>query len=238
MQGVERLPRHRVVLLGFVWTRLAKMKHRRLGTKGRLGHCAAGGMPLLVHAGIGMSIVFAYVGCGQHGDAPAPGAADGGEAVGTECTPGRELSATFGGSRLTEVTVETGSAGGPACVEYHFQGRTGCPYGQDAQGAPPKGAAPCTTTAGAPVTVMVLPQCVDRKPTSAIFWSCRCANAQGAANDGASYCTCPAATTCSLTISSLGPSSTSGTYCLPSGATYDANTTCSATCDPATHPCL
>jgi hypothetical protein len=85
----------------------------------------------------------------------------------------------------------------------------------------------------------VAAQCADRPASKVVLWSCRCANAQGATNDGDTYCTCPPGLTCTQAIASLGASEDdfSGAYCLPPAAVFDASASCAASCDPTTAPC-
>jgi hypothetical protein len=167
--------------------------------------------------------------------------ADGGTvAVGTPCVPTVEQSPTFEGFRQSEVWVETvaeQTSGAAVCLGYHFQGLVTCPYGQSADGGSPTGEG-CETTDGQPVMGQVEPQCVNRRAASAVVWSCRCANANGQTDDGATYCDCPMSTTCAQAVVAVGPmpSALSGSYCVPTSA-FGSEATCSAACDPTTHPC-
>ncbi|MGH7269769.1 MAG: hypothetical protein ACREJ3_05000, partial [Polyangiaceae bacterium] len=128
------------------------------------------------------------------------------------------------------------------CLVYHFRGREGCAYGQDADGQAPAGASPCKTPAGQSVVGPVAPQCADRQASQVVFWSCRCANAQGQTNDGDSYCTCPSNMSCVPTVSSLGTADPSqahlaGAYCILPSAAWDGGPACTVSCDPMTAPC-
>jgi hypothetical protein len=60
--------------------------------------------------------------------------------VGDPCTPEQEYDPTFNGFDEAEVNVESKSfqCQTRLCLVNHFQGRVSCPYGQDAQGNPPK----------------------------------------------------------------------------------------------------
>jgi hypothetical protein len=181
--------------------------------------------------------------CGAQSAAGPSPVADGGGAhsIGMPCTPEAESNPMFNGYDLHQISLETSpttTSGQPVCIAYHFQGRVTCPYGQDATGKAPAGAAPCTTPRG-PVTVPVSPQCVDRPASVTVFWSCRCANTQGRTDDGATYCACPSSMSCVQAFTPIGAreEDISGAYCLALGAAFDAGASCSATCDPTAHPC-
>jgi hypothetical protein len=80
----------------------------------------------------------------------------------------------------------------------------------------------------------------NRTANNAVYCSCRCENADGKTDDGASYCTCPAGYTCTQLVASLGGSTAdlAGGYCMLIGTGYspDAGTeeTCAAAAtDPA-----
>jgi hypothetical protein len=167
--------------------------------------------------------------------------ADASAVIGTSCMPAAEGSPTFDGFDYHEVGVSiTSPSGAPTCLVYHFQGLVTCPYGQSGTGQAPTGASPCTTSSGQPVTGAVQPQCTNRRAAQTVVWSCRCANAQGATNDGDAYCTCPTGTTCTQAVSSLGAAEDdySGAYCIPDAALLgDAGATCRASCDPQASPC-
>jgi len=62
----------------------------------------------------------------------------------------------------------------------------------------------------------------DRTANKTVYCSCRCENAEGNTNDGATYCTCPGGYTCTQFVSYLGAGSqsTAGGYCLLDGTTY------------------
>jgi hypothetical protein len=167
-------------------------------------------------------------------------------AIGASCTPEIEQSPTFGGFRLNEVNLEENSpsCGGAVCLVNHFEGLTTCPYGQDASGHPPPGASACVTpVTGQPVApdpaVGVPPQCTDRRPSSAVYCSCRCANADGRTDDGATYCTCPGSFTCTQLVTSIGTpgDTTSGAYCVEDGTNYDPRVSCPTLCDPSAQAC-
>jgi hypothetical protein len=146
-----------------------------------------------------------------------------------------------GSSVYTETTTRV--SGAPVCFADHFQGRVGCPYGQTTTNQAPAGASPCKTPGGEPVVGVVPPQCVNRQASKVVFWSCRCANAEGKTDDGETYCTCPSSTTCTDAISSIGgegpESELAGYYCLPAAAALGDSGifSCGTECNPTTAPC-
>jgi hypothetical protein len=191
--------------------------------------------------------LVAALGCGGStqtaGDQDAASAADAGPAgddggsgtpaVGTPCVPSEELSPTFGGFSYQEVSIERSNAGCGRlmCLVDHFQGRTTCPYGEQ-----PGGSASCTvpgtSTPVTPPRGTVQPWCIDRLARDTVTCTCRCANADGRTDDGAQYCTCPGAMTCTQLITPGGPSDLAGAYCIPQGHAYDPRNVCFGRCDP------
>jgi hypothetical protein len=159
--------------------------------------------------------------------------------LGSPCVPVREEDPGFAGANLAEVSVETGApgcgGGSDVCLSDHFQGRVTCPYGTDVS------VPACTVPgSGAPVAGPVLPQCTDRLAADAVFCSCRCANASGRTDDGASYCTCPGSMTCAQLVVSLGIASAdvlAGAYCVKPSSAFDPPLACSTVCDPRAAPC-
>jgi hypothetical protein len=173
-------------------------------------------------------------------DASAYTLADGAAPViGSPCLPSSEMLAGFHGFDSHEIIgiVTSTVSGAPVCVAYYFEGLVTCPYGQSADAQAPSCPGPCTTTEGQPIAGDVPPQCEERPASEYVFWTCRCANLQGATSDGYAYCTCPAATTCTQTISSLGAAEDdySGAYCIPVGLMHAG--ACASVCNPATTPC-
>ena len=85
----------------------------------------------------------------------------------------------------------------------------------------------------------VSPQCTDRKAANSVYCSCRCANINGATDDGAVYCKCPEGFECKQLVSSIGQGNEglTGGYCIKSGTAYDQNNACGNTCDPTTQKC-
>jgi hypothetical protein len=68
--------------------------------------------------------------------------------------------------------------------------------------------------------------------------SCRCENTLGNTSDGATYCTCPAGTTCTQ----VAPASQSGDpraggYCIKTGTAAIVSSVCANLCDPISNPC-
>jgi hypothetical protein len=169
-------------------------------------------------------------------------AGDGGDAaptIGAPCLPLAESMTSFDGVASSEINLETRgvASGSPTCISYHFEGRVTCPYGQSAAGQGPACAGACRTPNGTTVIGMVQPQCVDRPASKYVFYTCRCADAQGATNND-TYCTCPAGTTCKQMFAPLGGEDNfSGAYCLPDGLVDAGPSACSTRCDPLTAPC-
>lgn len=191
-------------------------------------------------------VAFLVAGCGSSSsDAKQASALDsdaGARTIGERCIPSVEANPSFPGFVTGEISLEEQGAqhsGEPVCLTYHFQGRSTCPYGQDATGTPPTGASACTTPEGAPVEGEVRAQCTDRSPADTIYWSCRCANADGQTNDGDTYCACPSGFACNQIIADIGGpgSGVSGAYCIKDGTDYDPSNVCSTTCDPNANPC-
>ena len=160
--------------------------------------------------------------------------ADGGTVmVGAPCAPVIETSSTFDGFRFSEVSVEAAAgdpSGAAVCIAYRFQGRTKCPYGQAEDGGG------CTTPDGTPVVGAVPPQCVDRRPSLAVVWSCRCSDANGQTSGGP-YCDCPMGTACIQAVDQVATPSLSGGYCLPVAGGANAMPACTAQCSRDTNPC-
>jgi hypothetical protein len=191
--------------------------------------------------------------CGSSGriapsDAGAEGTSEGAAQtpIGASCTPTIESSPTFAGFDVMELDFDTNNAacGGGVCLLDHFQGLTDCPYGQDSSGKPiPPATTACTVPGtGQPVAPQsaqtgdaIRPWCADRQPSATVYCSCRCANAAGQTDDGATYCTCPGSFSCMQLVAGSGPMA--GAYCVEDGTTYDPNTACAQTCNPATYPC-
>ena len=159
-----------------------------------------------------------------------------GAKIGDPCVPAVESSATFAGFDQAEVSVELpnpdADPGAIVCLADHFRGRVSCPYGN--------ASAACATPDAGAVLAKVEPQCVDRKAADVVTWSCRCANAAGATNDGATYCGCPDGTTCTQLVVPIAPNSgpdISGAYCINAGTAYQSFSVCLQSCDPNVAPC-
>jgi hypothetical protein len=185
-------------------------------------------------------------GCGDKGaqlvlPTPLVGLDGGVVVVGAACVPVEESEPSFSGFALGEVSVESSPgqpSGAAVCLAYHFQGRTSCPYGQLAADA---GAEICLTSAGARVESAVAAQCVDRRASEAVVWSCRCENDQGRVDDGRAYCTCPLGTKCEpdtiVGAAAFDDSDLGGGYCVPNSVVAVPDGGCSPVCDPSSHPC-
>jgi len=163
--------------------------------------------------------------------------------VGAPCVPSDEEAAAFSGFSVTDVGVETKTLACATQVRLvnHFQGRTTCPYGQNASGQGPGTTQGCSVPeTGDPVTVEVPPQLSCRKAAEAVYCSCRCANADGKTDDGATYCSCPDTMACVQLVMSVGDneSSIAGAYCVKTGTEYGLDgSMCSSTCHPTTAAC-
>jgi len=150
-------------------------------------------------------------------------AASSSASVGASCVPSPELSTSFGGFDLRDVTLDENNAActGSVCLVNHFQGLTGCPYGQQADGEPIAGSPGTTCTAAGtstPVQVAVQPQCLDRRASETVYCSCRCANVEGATDDGAAYCACPSGYSCTQLVPAIESGDPrAGAYCIQSG---------------------
>jgi hypothetical protein len=186
------------------------------------------------------------------GNTDSGGAADGSapanpaqpKPIGTPCTPDQEVDPSYAGASYDELGVMPGatSCNGGVCVVDHFQGRTTCPYGQEADGGPVPGASsacalPGTTT---PVEAAVAPWCSNRPPSDTVTCSCRCEDVNGGTDDSGAFCTCPAGFTCTQLVSSLGAgldTSLTGGYCIKTGTAFGPDASACRACDPATNPC-
>jgi hypothetical protein len=190
-------------------------------------------------------LCLALLGCSNSSSTTSTSSSSGGPSppnpsettTGLPCTPSQEALATFAGSSEQEVGYDTNApaCSGGTCIENHFRGRTTCPYGQDDAGNAPDGASPCTLPDGGAVASAVIPQCADRRATATVYCSCRCANADGKTDDGASYCACPQGFACQPFVVSFGSNaSTAGSYCLRQNTTYDRANACLVSCTPST----
>jgi hypothetical protein len=196
-------------------------------------------------AGVGCALPHAGTGSDAGSDAIAIPPAS----VGTPCIPSEEYSATFSGFDVHELTLDQGNpaCGAMVCLVNHFQGRVSCPYGQAADGKGPPPASPCTVpgsdagvTPKAPTFrgETVDPQCADRSGAKAVYCSCRCANAQGKTDDGATYCACPSGFACTQVVAPLvSGDPNAGGYCIPAGTAFDPNTSCANFCSPTRSAC-
>jgi hypothetical protein len=182
----------------------------------RYGHEAGMRIPFL------LALVGLLPACSGSGDIGAP------------CLPTPEDDPMFDGFTLGSIGIE-GTSDSGVCLVNHFQGLVTCPYGQSATGKAPAGASPCTTLDGEPVVGAVSPQCANRPASTAVFWSCECANADAQTNDGNTYCTCPSGTTCVPLTTSNGNNGLEGEYCMAPASLY-TGTPC-VECNPKTMPC-
>jgi hypothetical protein len=202
-------------------------------------------------SGVPPSGAYALLVCGETPPtAPAQGTSA--AAVGTPCTPSPELSPTFGGFDYKEVTLDENNAAcaGAVCFINHFQGLTGCPFGQTQDGGPFLGEDAGCTVPGTSTLVHpdspqlgahgaeVLPWCVDRKADEAVYCSCRCADAEGR-TDAGPVCACPSGYACTPVVQAgQGGDPRAGAYCIKAGTAYDPASSCTmGWCDPTADAC-
>jgi len=163
--------------------------------------------------------------------------------VGDPCTPEDEFQQFFSGYAFTEVNIESKSfqCETRLCLVNHFQGRVSCPYGQTAMQATevrPDSTEyqlchiPGTTGAANRIKVAVDKQLSDRRPTDAVYCSCRC----DGPDPNARYCKCPTGFQCTQLLtpnSRLGAAELSGSYCVKNGTEFiPGQTNTSQVCQP------
>jgi len=203
-------------------------------------------------------VLFATaLGCGGESE---DGGLSPGVGVGELCIPASERQNQFSGFAVDEVSLDLGSPDCQTglCLVNHFQGRVSCPYGQsqaevdawqelpgpDGYGTGRGGLCAIPGTNGDRdidrITVPVAPQRQLRQSADAVYCSCRCANAEGATNDGATYCACPTGFDCVQLVDDigLGSSAWAGGYCVRSGTEYfDAEAEASPPCTHRVFEC-
>ena len=173
--------------------------------------------------------------------------------VGAACTPSPERSATFAGFDRQQVTLDEGNpaCGSDVCLVNHFNGRTTCPYGEDASGNSPPGVSACTVPGtstpvrpqapapadgGAPDDT-VPAQCTDRRSSAAVYCSCHCADFSGGIGDGTKYCSCPLGYACLPVVPLVKMDDPrAGSYCVPIRTEYHVDS-CPQLCDPTSMNC-
>jgi hypothetical protein len=163
--------------------------------------------------------------------------------IGAPCVPAEEYDFTYAGGDVDEVGAQPDdtACNGGVCIIDHFQGRTSCPYGQSADGAPPDGAMsgcmlPDSST---PVQGAVAPWCSNRPPSEVVTCSCRCEDLDGGSDDSGAFCVCPSGYSCTQLIASFGASSgdLAGGYCIKTGSAVGPDAGACIACDPTTTPC-
>ena len=170
--------------------------------------------------------------------------------VGDPCIPEDEYTTGFSGYDEDEVNVESRSfqCETRVCLVNHFKGRVSCPYGQTQEdidaNVPGSDARRCKIPGtdggnGDVVMVPVDPQFQDRQANSAVYCSCRCANAKGRTDDGAKYCPCPSGFKCAQLIDALGLGSAelAGGYCIRNGTEFDPKAVSLDYCNRASESC-
>ncbi len=90
------------------------------------------------------------------------------------------------------------------------------------------------------VQVAVQPQVTPRQASNTVYCSCRCANVNGATDDGPVYCACPDGYTCTQLVTSIGTTEQelTGGYCIKTGTAFNPEATSGQTnCQPGSNPC-
>lgn len=141
-----------------------------------------------------------------------------GAGVGDPCIPEDEYRVEFSGYSKDEVNVESRSfqCETRVCLVNKFQGRVSCPYGQE------MGESGCMTPDGVrAIEVPVDAQLVERRPSDAVYCSCRCSGPQG----NAPYCECPDGFSCADLIDDigLGNRQLAGGYCVKNGSNPESS---------------
>lgn len=146
------------------------------------------------------------------------------EGVGDPCVPEDEANADFPGFSMNEVSLETRSVQCESrlCLVNHFQGRVGCPQGQD------DGTGTCKTATGLQVTVPIRGWDTDRPASKTVHCSCRC----DGPDPNARYCECPSGFRCAKLFDDLGLGSAelAGSYCIRDGSEFQTTQEGGATC--------
>lgn len=159
--------------------------------------------------------------------------------VGDPCIPEDEYQQKFAGYDVGEVNIESRSfqCETRVCLVNHFQGRVSCPYGQD-QAAIESGKdasdplrCKIPNTEGTRTIDQVEVPVPNQKGVGAnarsvensVYCSCRCSNAKGSTEDGATYCKCPSGFKCVQLIEDLGLGSKqlAGGYCIRNGTDFN-----------------
>jgi hypothetical protein len=153
--------------------------------------------------------------------------------VGDPCTPEDEYEPSFSGFSNKEVNVESKSfqCETRLCLVNHFRGRVSCPYGQNDPNDPNPELRdgrecfiPGSTEPTDRIQVAVEKQESERRPSDAVYCSCRCANIDGSKDDGARYCECPSGYDCEKLIEfnlAGGQAQLTGYYCIKQGSRWD-----------------
>jgi hypothetical protein len=165
--------------------------------------------------------------------------------VGDPCISEAEYEPGFSGFDADEVDVESKSfqCETRLCLVNHFKGRASCPYGQNDPSDPTLADGrecfiPGSRLPEDRIQVAVEPQDSSRRPTDAVYCSCRCANIDGSKDDGARYCECPSGYDCEKLIPfnlSGGQAQLTGFYCIKQGSQYTGFE--GTECDPIAADC-
>jgi hypothetical protein len=149
--------------------------------------------------------------------------------IGDPCIPEDEYQLYFSGYSETEVNLESRSfqCETRLCLVNHFRGRVTCPYGQAEQGMDNRPIdrrchVPGTTGDENLIKVPVNRQLSGRRPSEAVYCSCRCA---GPDPEGR-YCECPTGFQCEPLldyVQRLGSKELAGSYCVKDDTVYTAD---------------
>jgi len=180
-----------------------------------------------VHLGAGRSGIFT-IECDDATVAPGRLPAGAGN-IGDPCTPTAELSASFSGFEVTQMSVDRASSdcSSGTCLVATFEGRTDCPSGQPTDPSDQTKVDPkrqhCSTSGPdpVPVTVPVMSQITIRPASDAVYCSCRCDGPPGAGP----FCDCPTGFDCAPLLGTSGapqPDALAGSYCVKSGTLVTA----------------
>lgn len=128
-------------------------------------------------------------------------------ALGDMCIPYDYDFPDFSGFSVGEVNLSTGDlqCRSEVCLVDHFQGRVGCPVGNQDGNV-------CLTPLGEVVTVPVQPQLPERPAEDAMYCSCRCDGPSGTGP----FCECPSDMLCEEKIVSRAREDLeyAGSYCV------------------------
>jgi len=173
--------------------------------------------------------------------------------VGDPCIPEDEYKTDFAGFKVTEENIESRSfqCQTRICLVNHFQGRVSCPFGQPAGRTAADGCqsadwdqgltteaqrkeamekekqkACCVPGTNTVIEAEICGQCAGspREAEQAVYCSCRCGVAEGAAPDpNFNFCECPTGYTCEEIRPDvgLGDPLLTGKYCIKQDTSFN-----------------